>query len=108
VTAWCRSVMILKTQTSETYTHVFHATGVFVTLGGHRRDGMVHITQVSEDVNFTRDDEDADKITALEYFCPMGSQVPPPSFPRTTSFCPTGCRFVPPSTHHAVSFLVCK
>ena len=46
-----------------------------MTLEGYRRDALVHHSQISEDLNLGRDEDDEDKITALEYFCRPGSEV---------------------------------
>jgi hypothetical protein len=49
--------------------------GVFVELQGYRRHGLVHNSQVSEDIAFSREDEDEAKVKAMEFFAPLGSQV---------------------------------
>ena len=49
--------------------------GLFVTLDGYQRHALVHHSQVSEEIGFGQDDEDDDKITALEYFFPQGARV---------------------------------
>ena len=49
--------------------------GVFVALDGYQRHGMVHNSQVSDELSLSREDEDDDKVKAMEYFCPPGSQV---------------------------------
>ena len=49
--------------------------GLFVTLNGYQRHGLVHHSQVSEEVSFGQEDEDDDKITALEYFFPQNARV---------------------------------
>lgn len=49
--------------------------GVFVSLAGGRQQALVHSSQVAEDVRFGRDDDDASRVHALEYFCPPGSEV---------------------------------
>ncbi|CAL5227873.1 g10913 [Coccomyxa viridis] len=49
--------------------------GLFVELPGFRRNGLVHNSQISEDVVFSREDEDDAKVAAMEYFAPKGSQV---------------------------------
>lgn len=46
-----------------------------MSLEGFEKHGLVHTTQISEDLNLGRDDEDDDKIAALEYFCPRGAQA---------------------------------
>lgn len=46
-----------------------------MTLEGYRRQGLVHQSQVSEEVNFSQEDEDADKVAALEYFFPVAAQA---------------------------------
>ncbi len=37
--------------------------------------GLVHNSQISEDVVFSREDDDEAKVQAMEYFAPKGSQV---------------------------------
>ena len=61
---------------------IHHATvvnvrpfGLFVELAGFRRNGLVHNSQISEEISFSREDEDDAKVTAMEYFTPKGSQV---------------------------------
>ena len=49
--------------------------GLFVELPGYRRNGLVHNSQISEDVVFSREDADDVKMKAMEYFAPQGSQV---------------------------------
>ncbi len=49
--------------------------GVFVRPDGHPQDAMVHASQVNEQCVLSRDDEDADKVKALEFFAPHRSQV---------------------------------
>ena len=49
--------------------------GVFVEMEGYRRHGLVHNSQVSEDIAFSREDEDEAKVKAMEFFAPVGSQV---------------------------------
>ncbi|BDA46039.1 probable nucleolar protein of 40 kDa [Coccomyxa sp. Obi] len=49
--------------------------GVFVEMEGYRRHGLVHNSQISEEVSFSRDDEDEAKVKAMEFFAPVGSQV---------------------------------
>jgi len=49
--------------------------GVFVELEGRRRHGLVHVSQVAAEVSFAREDEDADKVKALEFYAPVGSQA---------------------------------
>ena len=44
-------------------------------LDGQRRHALVHHSQVSEELVFGKDDEDADKVAAMEYFCRPGSRV---------------------------------
>ena len=51
--------------------------GVFVEMEGYRRHGLVHNSQVSEDIAFSREDEDEAKVKAMEFFAPVGSQVSP-------------------------------
>ena len=48
--------------------------GVFVGLPGHR-DGLVHLSQISEEVAFAREDTDDMKQKAMEFFCPIGSKA---------------------------------
>ena len=49
--------------------------GVFVRPVGKARDGLVHCTQVSEELTFTREDSDDAKQMAMEYFFPKGTEV---------------------------------
>jgi|TARA_B110000208_G_scaffold94567_1_gene118580 hypothetical protein len=49
--------------------------GIFVKPSGKAGDGLVHCTQVSDDLTFTRDDSDDAKVMAMEYFFPRGSEV---------------------------------
>ena len=49
--------------------------GVFVEMAGYRRHGLVHNSQVSEDMAFSREDEDEAKVKAMEFCAPVGSQV---------------------------------
>lgn len=49
--------------------------GLFVELPGFRRNGLVHNSQISEDMVFSREDDDEAKVQAMEYFAPKGSQV---------------------------------
>lgn len=49
--------------------------GIFVALHGYRRHGMVHCSQVSEELSLSRDDEDDTKVKAMEFFCPPASEV---------------------------------
>ncbi len=49
--------------------------GVFVEMEGYRRHGLVHNSQISEEVSFSREDEDEAKVKAMEFFAPVGSQV---------------------------------
>ena len=49
--------------------------GLFVELMGFRRNGLVHNSQISEDVVFSREDDDEAKVQAMEYFAPKGSKV---------------------------------
>ncbi|KAL6779060.1 hypothetical protein ACKKBF_B18930 [Auxenochlorella protothecoides x Auxenochlorella symbiontica] len=49
--------------------------GAFVELDGFRRQGLVHHTQVAEDVRFTREDDDAARVHAMEFFLPPGERV---------------------------------
>lgn len=46
--------------------------GVFVELPGYRKQGLVHHSQVSEELRLGRDDEDEAKVKSLEYFAPPG------------------------------------
>ena len=52
--------------------------GIFVEMEGYRRHGLVHNSQVAEDMAFSREDEDEAKVKAMEFFAPVGSQVPFP------------------------------
>lgn len=49
--------------------------GVFVRPEGHPQDALVHASQVNEQLSFSREDEDGDKVKALEFFAPPHSQV---------------------------------
>ena len=49
--------------------------GLFVELMGFRRNGLVHNSQISEDVVFSREDDDEAKVQAMEYFAPKGSKA---------------------------------
>ncbi len=49
--------------------------GLFVSLNGYQRHGLVHHTQVSEEIAFGQEDEDDDKVTAMEYFFPQAARV---------------------------------
>ncbi|KAL3145372.1 hypothetical protein ABBQ38_001624 [Trebouxia sp. C0009 RCD-2024] len=49
--------------------------GIFVALRGYRRHGMVHCSQVSDELSLSREDEDDSKVKAMEFFCPHGSEV---------------------------------
>lgn len=49
--------------------------GLFVAFPGHRRHGLVHNSQVAEDIQFSREDEDEDKVKAMDYYAPQGSEV---------------------------------
>ena len=49
--------------------------GVFVRPEGHPQDALVHASQVNEQLSLSREDEDADKVKALEFFAPPHSQV---------------------------------
>ena len=53
--------------------------GVFVRPEGHPQDALVHASQVNEQLSFSREDQDADKVKALEFFAPPHSQVQPTS-----------------------------
>ena len=46
-----------------------------MTLEGYQRHGLVHHSQVSEEISFGQEDEDDDKVTAMEYFFPQGAGV---------------------------------
>lgn len=56
-------------------THLPVGAGLFVSLEGFQRHGLVHHSSVSEEVAFDQGDDDADRITALEYFFPVGTKV---------------------------------
>ena len=62
--------------------------GAFVELEGFRRHGLVHNSQISEEVSFSREDEDDAKVKAMEYYAPVGSQV---CLPTVTSILMTFC-----------------
>ena len=49
--------------------------GVFVALAGYRRHGMVHSSQVSSDLSFSREDEDEMKVKAMDFYATTGSEV---------------------------------
>lgn len=49
--------------------------GLFVELQGYRRHGLVHNSQITEEMTFSRDDEDDAKVKAMDFFAPVGSQV---------------------------------
>lgn len=49
--------------------------GIFVALHGYRRHGMVHCSQVSDELSLSREDEDDAKVKAMEFFCPSASEV---------------------------------
>ena len=49
--------------------------GVFVRPAGKARDGLVHCTQVSDELTFAREDSDDAKVMAMEYFFPRGAEV---------------------------------
>lgn len=49
--------------------------GAFIELEGFRRHGLVHNNQISEEVTFSREDEDEAKMKAMEFFAPVGSKV---------------------------------
>lgn len=49
--------------------------GVFVALKGYRRHGMVHSSQVSADISFSREDEDEMKVKTMDFYASPGSDV---------------------------------
>ena len=49
--------------------------GLFVSLPGHRRSGLVHSSQVSEHLRFTRDDDDDEKVASLSGIVSVGEAV---------------------------------
>ena len=49
--------------------------GIFVRPVGKARDGLVHCTQVSDELAFAREDSDDAKVMAMEYFFPRGAEV---------------------------------
>ncbi len=49
--------------------------GVFVALSGFRRNGMVHSSQVADEMSLTREDEDDMKVKTMEFYAPPGSEV---------------------------------
>ena len=44
-------------------------------MDGYARDGLVHCTQVSDELTFSREDTDDAKVMAMEYFHPPRSDV---------------------------------
>ncbi|KXZ49883.1 hypothetical protein GPECTOR_19g334 [Gonium pectorale] len=55
--------------------HTVRPFGIFVALPGYKRHVMVHNTQVSDELRFTREDDDEAKVKALEFYFPRGEQV---------------------------------
>ncbi|GIL65986.1 hypothetical protein Vafri_19629 [Volvox africanus] len=55
--------------------HTIRPFGIFVALPGYRRHVMVHNTQVSDDLRFSRGDDEDAKMKALEFYFPKGEQV---------------------------------
>jgi predicted RNA-binding protein with RPS1 domain len=51
------------------------AFGVFVALAGYRKHGLVHSSQVSDHMGFTRDDADEEKVAALSGVVSIGDEV---------------------------------
>lgn len=51
------------------------AFGLFVELDGFRRQGLVHFSAISADVQFSREDDDASKAKALDYMCVCASSA---------------------------------
>lgn len=49
--------------------------GVFVSLPGFARDGLIHHSHISEELSFSREDEDEMKVKGMQFFVPEGSQV---------------------------------
>ncbi|GAB4812977.1 hypothetical protein N2152v2_000023 [Parachlorella kessleri] len=49
--------------------------GAFVELPGFRKQGLVHHSQISDEIHFGRDDDDETKVKALEFFLPQGEKV---------------------------------
>eukprot|EP00873_Tetraselmis_striata_P025706 jgi/Tetstr1/445970/TSEL_000299.t1 len=49
--------------------------GIFVRMRGFSRDGLVHSTQVSADIEIARDDEDDMKVKAMEFVAAPGEEV---------------------------------
>ena len=49
--------------------------GLFVALAGYRKHGLVHSSQVSDHMGFTRDDADEEKVAALSGVVSLGEAV---------------------------------
>lgn len=49
--------------------------GAFIELPGCQRQGLVHSSQVAEELRFGRDEDDEMKVKALEFYCPRGETV---------------------------------
>ena len=49
--------------------------GIFVSLDGYRKNGLVHSSQVSEHLRFSRDDADGEKVAALSGVLSVGERV---------------------------------
>eukprot|EP00887_Chlorella_sp_A99_P003531 scaffold7.g3531.t1 len=55
--------------------HVWSHPQAFVELPGFRKQGLVHFSQVSEEVRLSREDDDEIKVKTLEYYLPRGEKV---------------------------------
>ncbi|KAK9817647.1 hypothetical protein WJX72_000130 [[Myrmecia] bisecta] len=55
--------------------HSVKPVGLFVQLIGFRQQALVHNSQISDELSFSRDDDDLDKVKAMQYFAPPNSQV---------------------------------
>lgn len=47
--------------------------GVFVEMRGYARHGLVHCSQIANECQFSREDDDDVRNKALEHFAPVGS-----------------------------------
>ncbi|EFN56958.1 hypothetical protein CHLNCDRAFT_143529 [Chlorella variabilis] len=48
--------------------------GAFVELPGYRKQALIHHTQVSDEIQFGREEDDEMKVKAMEFFLPRGEQ----------------------------------
>lgn len=55
--------------------HSVRPFGVFVELPGYRRHGMVHHSQVADEIMLGREEPDEDKVRALEWAAAPGTEV---------------------------------